>query len=842
VDQGKGSSHRGERKIVLDVEGMHCASCVGNVERALKGVAGVRDAVVNLATRRASVEASEEVSIDELVKAVERLGFAASAREEAPPSLSRKVFDVEGMHCASCAMNLERRLRQVAAVSSVAVNFPQKRAVVDLTGVVEPGALERAAQELGFRMEPHRERRAEAEDYAARELREARRRFIWGWILAVPSMVIMVLHEFGINVPSDLTQHLLLEQFLSFLVIFVAGGDTILRAVRQGVRGHTSMDTLIALGTGASFASGLLKLAGWPVTSFAMVGGMIMAFHLTGRYLETGARSRATREIAKLVEMGARTARVERPEGEVEIPVEDLVPGDLLVVRPGEKIPQDGEIVEGVASVDEAMISGEPLPVVKSPGDEVTGATVNVDGFLKIRVTRVGGASFLSQIIALVSEAQGTKVPIQAFADRVTSVFVPVVVSLAVGSFVLLYGAPGIFEGLWGAVAPFFPWVDPGAPVLSRALSAAIATLVIACPCALGLATPTALMVGTGLSARRGILFRNGEAVQTMKAVDVVLLDKTGTLTTGKPSVERLVLEGETAAEELLRAALALEDRSEHPLSRAVVAFARQQGVTSAEVEVEVEDFAAVPGRGVQGRVGRKMCRIGSLAWLAEKGMTLPEELRRAAEEGQVSGATPLVFFDDAVRALFLVTDAVKSESAGAVRRLREMGKHTVLLTGDTRGAAERVGTLLGVDEIVAEVRPQDKMAVVERFQADGRTVAMVGDGINDAPALKQAHVGIALGTGTDIAREAGDVVLVRGNLEALGEAFFISDAMFRKIRQNLFWAFFYNVVALPLAFLGLLHPLMAEAAMALSSLNVVGNSLRLRRLMPQGEDPAARR
>ena len=728
-------------------------------------------------------------------------------------------------------MNLERRLRQVPAVGSVAVNFPQKRAVVDLTRDVEPGALERAAQELGFRLEPHRDRRAEAEDYAARELREARRRFLWGWALAVPSAAIMVLHEFGINIPSDLTQHLLLEQFLSFLVIFVAGGDTIFRAVRQGARGHTSMDTLIALGTGASFASGLLKLAGWPVTSFAMVGGMIMAFHLTGRYLETGARSRATREIAKLVEMGARTARVERPEGEVEIPVEDLVPGDLLVVRPGEKIPQDGEIVEGVASVDEAMISGEPLPVVKSPGDEVTGATVNVDGFLKVRVTRVGGASFLSQIIALVSEAQGTKVPIQAFADRVTSVFVPVVVSLAVGSFAVLFWAPEFLENLWSAVAPFFPWVDPGASGFSRALSAAIATLVIACPCALGLATPTALMVGTGLSARRGILFRNGEAVQTMKAVDVVLLDKTGTLTTGKPSVERLVLEGETAAAELLGAALALEERSEHPLSRAVVAFARQQGVASAGVAVE--DFAAVPGRGVQGRVGRKMCRIGSLAWLAEQGLTLSDALRRAAEEGQETGATPLVFFDDAVRALFLVTDAVKPESAEAVRRLREMGKHTVLLTGDTRGAAERVGALLGVDEIVAEVRPQDKMAVVERFQAAGRTVAMVGDGINDAPALKQAHVGIALGTGTDIAREAGDVVLVRGNLEALGEAFFISDAMFRKIRQNLFWAFFYNVVALPLAFLGLLHPLMAEAAMALSSLNVVGNSLRLRRLMP---------
>lgn len=826
------STSPGGRRIDLDVEGMHCASCAAAVERGLRGVAGVQGAVVNLALHRATVEAQEDVGVEALVKAVERLGFSATVREEARPSdAPRRVFDVEGMHCASCALNLEKHLRQLSGVGGVTVNFPQKSAVVELAGEVSSEALERVAQDLGFRLTPHQEQRAAAEEYATRELREFRRRFLWGWALAIPSALIMILHEFGINIPSDLTQHLLLEQILSFLVIFVAGGDTIFRAVRQGVRGHTSMDTLIALGTGASFASGLLKLAGWPVTSFAMVGAMIMAFHLTGRYLEAGARHRATREIAKLLEMGARTARVERPEGEVEIPVEALVPGDLLVVRPGEKIPQDGEIVEGVTSVDESMISGEPLPVVKSPGDEVTGATVNVEGFIKVRVTRVGGETFLSQIIALVSEAQGTKVPIQAFADRVTSVFVPVVVSLAVGSFVALFWAPGLFSALWNAVAPIFPWVDLGAPPFSRALSAAIATLVIACPCALGLATPTALMVGTGMSARRGILFRNGESVQTMKAVDVVLLDKTGTLTTGKPSVERLVLEGDTSSAELLGAARALEERSEHPLSRAVVAFAREQGAGASEVAVE--DFAAVPGRGVQGRVGRKLCRIGSLAWLAETGLSLSEPLRRAVEESQTSGATPLVFFDDAVRALFLVTDAVKPESAEVVRHLREMGKRTVLLTGDTRGAAERVGSLLGVDEIVAEVRPQDKMAVVERFQAAGHTVAMVGDGINDAPALKRAHVGIAMGTGTDIAREAGDVVLVRGNLEALGEAFVISDAMFRKIRQNLFWAFFYNVVALPLAFLGLLHPLMAEAAMALSSLNVVGNSLRLRRLVP---------
>lgn len=824
------------KKVTLDVGGMHCTACAASVERALRKLDGVREASVNFPLHLAVVEADAGLDPTLFVTAVEKLGFTALVKENPLSGGARRLsFSVEGMHCAACARTLERELTKVTGVRAASVNFPQKRAFVEADPEgISAGALEEAAGKVGFALKPLA-KSTEAEDLAGKELAEAKRRMIFAWSLGIPSAILMILHEMGIKIPPDLTQHLLLEQLLSGAIIFWAGWDTISRAFKQILRLQTSMDTLITLGTLASFASGLLKIAGLPVVSYAMVGGMIMAFHLTGRYLETGARTRATKEIAKLLEMGAKRATVERNGSVVEVDVEELVPGDVMRVRPGEKIPQDGEIVEGTSSIDESMISGEPLPVVRKAGEAVTGATINLDGFLRIRVTRIGAESFLSQIISLVQEAQGTKVPIQAFADRITSVFVPVVTVLSALSFALLFFFPNVFAPFIAAASRLLPWIPPDMPVFSRALSSAIATLVIACPCALGLATPTALMVGTGMSAKRGVLFRNGEAVQTMKAVDVVLLDKTGTVTLGRPKVERIAPAAGMTEADLLRLALALETPSEHPLSRAIVEHAATAGITAEPVE----RFQVTPGRGVSGVVDGRTVYAGNLAWLSETNSDaspgksiLSDELTRVLEEGTAAAATPVVLWDEErVLGLFLLADEIKPESATSVERLRNMGKKVVLVTGDVRRSAERIGAMLGMDEIVAEVLPQDKMSVVERFQAAGHTVAMVGDGINDAPALKKANVGIAMGTGTDIAREAGDVVLVRGNLESLVEAFLIADAMFRKIRQNLFWAFFYNVVAIPLAFVGLLHPLLAEAAMALSSINVVTNSLRLRKL-----------
>ncbi|MGD8331809.1 MAG: copper-translocating P-type ATPase, partial [Acidobacteriota bacterium] len=587
--------------------------------------------------------------------------------------------------------------------------------------------------------------------------------------------------------------------------------------------GHANMDSLIALGTGASFITGPAAFF-FPVANYAGVSAMIMAFHLTGRYVEESAKGRASQAIRKLLELGAKTARVLVDGEEREVPIRDVAVGDVMVVRPGEKIPTDGVVLAGESAIDESMATGESLPVTRGPDDEVIGATVNQEGLLKVRATRIGKDTFLAQVIKLVEQAQGSKVPIQEFADRVTGVFVPVVLGIALLTLALWLLAPGFMMPLI-RLGSFLPWVNPELGGATLALVSVVAVLVIACPCALGLATPTALMVGTGKGAENGILIRSGAAIQALKDVRVVVFDKTGTITRGRPDLTDVTAHGDFTERDVLRWAGAAERGSEHPLGRAIAERAEAQAGTLPEPR----DFSAVRGKGVQATVDGRLVLAGSRALMRDNGVDpqpLEAEMTRLEEQAKTA---MLVAVDGALAGLVAVADTLKEDSKEAIRRLHDMGIETAMITGDNRRTAEAIGHEVGIDHVLAEVLPDGKVAEVRKLQQRFGLVAMVGDGINDAPALTQADVGVAIGTGTDIAIEASDVTLVSGRLSGVVRAIDLSRETFRRIKQNLFWAFFYNVIMIPLAIIGWMHPVLAEIAMATSSVTVVGNANRLR-------------
>jgi Cu+-exporting ATPase len=571
---------------------------------------------------------------------------------------------------------------------------------------------------------------------------------------------------------------------------------------------------------------------------------MIMAFHLTGRYVEASAKGQASQAIRKLLELGAKTARilVDGPSAssgqgrEREVSIDEVQVGDVMVIRPGEKIPTDGVVVEGESAVDESMATGESMPVTKRPGDEVIGATVNQDGLLHVRASHIGKDTFLAQVVRMVEQAQGTKVPIQAFADRVTSVFVPVVLAVALLTFLAWFLFPDVLRPVAKWAAGFLPWVDPNLNAFTLALITTVSVLVIACPCALGLATP-----GSGIGAQNGILIRSGEAIQAMRDVRVVVFDKTGTLTRGKPEVTDAIVSSsrfqvsgseqrETRnlkPETLLRWAASVERGSEHPLGKAIVRKAEEQGVTLGKLS----GFAAVRGRGVRGEVDGRTVLVGSRAFMDGQGVAvaaMEQDMRRLEDEGKTA---MLVASDGELLGVLAVADTLKDDAVAAVRELQALGLETAMITGDNERTAQAIARQVGIGRVLAEVLPDEKLAEIQRLQeeTDG-LVAMVGDGINDAPALTQADVGIAIGTGTDIAIEAADITLVRGDLAGVVSAVKLSRATFRKVMQGLFWAFFYNVVMIPLAILGLMHPVLAEVAMATSSITVITNSNLLRR------------
>ena len=556
---------------------------------------------------------------------------------------------------------------------------------------------------------------------------------------------------------------------------------------------------------------------------------MIMGFHLTGRYVEAKARGKASQEIRKLLELGAKNATVVRnwsPRGdsseskEIEIPISEVNVGDVMIVKPGEKIPTDGVVVKGESAIDESMVTGESLPVDKNKNDTVIGATVNQDGILYIKATKIGKDTFLANVIKLVEEAQGSKVPIQEFADKITAYFVPVVILISILTFITWIIFPNFMQNIAGFFS-FLPWINFSVGNVALALFAAIAVLVIACPCALGLATPTALMVGSGMGAKRGILIRKGEAIQTMKEIKTIVFDKTGTITKGKPEVREIY--SKVKESYLLETAASLEKLSEHPLSKAVVVKAGLKRYKN------VNSFKILRGRGVEGKIGAKNIVIGNTALMNERMIALKEFEDKIKEFENKGNTTIIVAENRKAIGIVGIADAVKDDSVSAIKKLNEQNYKTIMITGDNERTAKAIAKEVGIKEVISNVMPGDKARKVEELQKDGM-VAFVGDGVNDAPALKQANVGIAMGTGTDIAIEAGDIVLSKGSLEGVVQAINLSKATFKKIKQNLFWAFSYNIIAIPLAIIGILHPVIAEIAMATSSITVVTNANLLRR------------
>jgi P-type Cu+ transporter len=810
----------GKKTVQIPIEGMTCAACAGRVERALRRVAGVEEAAVNLATQRASVDFDPEATnLETLAEAVRGAGYGVPE--------SGFTLAISGMTCAACVARVERAIERVPGVIDAKVNLATERAQVHAPiGSVDVPDLLQAVAKAGYEAslvdgEASRDREREARD---EERLALRRRVTTAAALTIPillldmvPMMVPPVHDALMDVVSMRTLWVVL--FVLGTAVQFGPGWRFYRFGWAAVRhGSADMNTLVALGTSAAygysvvatFLPGVLPAGATHV--YYEAAAVIITLVLLGKYLEAIARGRTSEAIRRLVGLQPRTARILRDGQPVEIPIEDVQHGHLVLVRPGERIPVDGAVTDGTSYVDESMISGEPVPVEKVTGSEVIGGTVNGNGAFTFRASRVGSETVLAQIIRLVEEAQSSRPAIQALADRVVAVFVPIVLVIAAVTF-----------ATWMAVGP--------APALTFAMVAAVSVLIIACPCAMGLATPTSIMVGTGRAAEMGILFRRGDAIQTLQEVDVVLLDKTGTLTEGHPRLTDLIPVEGVSGDEVLHLAAAVERQSEHPIAQAVVDAAGLH-----ENEVSASSVEAVPGFGVRGSVDGREVTVGARRFMDQLGIDISaldgEATRLSAEAKTVLIAA----IDGRAAAVLAVADPIKPGAADAVAALRARGLRVGLVTGDSRSTAEAVATQLGIDDILAEVLPQDKSAAVQERQRDGWKVAFVGDGINDAPALAQSDVGIAIGTGTDVAIETADIVLMRGDLRPLVDAFALSHATMRNIRQNLFWAFAYNTTLIPVAagvlfpFTGiLLSPMFAAAAMAVSSVSVLGNALRLR-------------
>ncbi len=807
-------------KIVLDVEGMTCASCVGRVERALKAVPGVQSASVNLATERAEVTGA---AVDRalLVKAVEDAGYDVTSR---PVDLQ-----IEGMTCASCVARVERALKTVSGVTYASVNLATERAHV--IGQADPAALIRAIEDAGYDArlavsaahlsEEVTLRKAAEESALIRDLRIAAALSLPVFVLEMGSHLFTWVHMAVMNT-IGMENSWYLQFALTTAVLFGPGLRFFAKGLPALARLAPDMNSLVAVGTSAAYGYSLIAtflpnfLPPGTVNVYYEAAAVIVTLILLGRMLEARAKGRTSEAIKRLVGLQAKTARVFTNGAVVEVPIAEVRPSDLVAVRPGERVPVDGEVTEGASWIDESMISGEPLPVEKTIGSPVTGGTINQTGAFTFRAVAVGEATMLAQIIRMVEAAQGGKLPIQALVDRVTMWFVPAVMGLAALTFVV-----------WMVFGP--------EPALTFGLVNAVAVLIIACPCAMGLATPTSIMVGTGRGADLGILFRKGEALQALQDVKVVAFDKTGTLTMGKPSLTDLHLAPGFDRDPVLASVAAVEGKSEHPIARAIVAAATEAGLALPEVT----GFASVTGYGVTARAGDQRIDIGADRYMEKLGLEVAvfaEIAARLADEGK----SPLyAAIEGKLAAILAVADPVKPTTPPAIKALHALGLRVAMITGDNARTAQAIARQLGIDEVVAEVLPDGKVAAVKRLKALG-TLAYVGDGINDAPALAEADVGLAVGTGTDIAIEAADVVLMSGRLTAVPDAIALSKATMRNIRQNLFWAFAYNAALIPVAagalwpaYGILLSPIFAAGAMALSSVFVLGNALRLRRFAP---------
>ena len=805
------------KKTSLKISGMTCANCSGSIEKDLIKAEGVKRAQVNFAVEKAYIEHDPDIiTQDDLIKRVKDTGYDASVEEEKKKKVE---LEISGMTCSACSNRVEKGLNKLDGVDA-SVNIATEKASISYDpSDVSLSKLKQTIKDTGYEViDEDIQTEIDPEEV---KIKEAAKRMWWSIGFASVVMILMMVHMFATPVPY----YIPIIAVLGFPVIFIIGAPTHKATWRALKNKSPNMDTLVTMGSAIPYTLNFLGLLGLPIISFIEMATTIMAFHMVGKFLEIKAKGRASQAIKKLLEMEAKTARVLKDGEEKEVPIEEVQVGDVMVVRPGEKIPTDGAIVKGESSVDESMATGESIPVNKRVDDDAIGATINKQGVMHIKATKVGKDTFLSQVIKMVEEAQGTKVPIQEFADRVTGYFVPVVILIAVSAFVSWM----LFPDFHVSVVEYFnfPWSTVDLPHLSLALLATIAVLVISCPCALGLATPTALMVGSGKGAEKGVLIRSGEAIQTMKDVNIIAFDKTGTITKGKPEVTDVINYNGFSKEEVLYYAGSIEASSEHPLGQAIVEGAKIQGIGLEEVK----NFSSVTGKGVQGKINEKKVFIGSRKLMEENGIShehLSNELEKLEDEAKTA---MLIAVDCELAGVVAVADTLKEDSIQAIKEIEKMGMKTAMITGDNERTANAIAKKVGIDKVLAEVLPDGKVDEVKKLQDEYGTVAMVGDGINDAPALKQANIGIAIGTGTDVAIEAADITLVRGDLSAVISGIKLSRATFRKIKENYFWAWFYNAIAIPAAFLGLIHPMIGAAAMAASSINVVLNSTRLKKV-----------
>lgn len=802
----------------LSITGMTCASCVGRVEKALKKVKGVENAEVNLATEKALVSSSQPLDLTALTTAVERAGYEVVATQ--PIELA-----IDGMTCASCVARVEKALKKVSGVQQANVNLASERAWIQGNAQVKSNDLIQAIQKAGYTAKLVEQDQSEQVEKKASEQQQLKRDLIISLILALPvfilemgSHMVPVVHLWVIEHIGH-QQSWLIQFVLTTLVLIFPGRRFYQKGIPALFRLAPDMNSLVAVGTLAAYSFSLVAtfipeiLPQGTVHVYYEAAAVIVSLILLGRYFEAKAKGRTSQAIQHLVGMQAKIARIHRNGQVMEVSVAEVTAETIVEIRPGERVPVDGEVVEGQSYIDESMITGEPVPVEKQSGDQVVGGTVNQNGTLSIRATAIGESSVLAQIIRMVEQAQGSKLPIQALVDKVTMWFVPMVMFLAAMTF-----------SIWFIFGP--------EPALTFSLVNAVAVLIIACPCAMGLATPTSIMVGTGRGAEMGVLFRKGEALQLLQEVKVVAVDKTGTLTEGKPTLTDFHVQQGFERDQVLQIVASVEVKSEHPIALAIVQAAEQQKISL----MPVTAFDSVTGSGIKAEVAGQTVQIGADRYMQQLGLDVSFFEKEAAHLGQ-DGKTPIyVAIDHDLAAIIAVADPIKETTYAAIAALHQLGLKVAMITGDNRHTAQAIAARLHIDQVVAEVLPDGKVEMIRQLQQQYGRVAFVGDGINDAPALAQADVGLAIGTGTDVAIEAAEVVLMSGNLQGVPNAIALSKATISNIRQNLFWAFVYNFALIPIAagvlypaFGILLSPIFAAGAMALSSVFVLGNALRLK-------------